>query len=111
MKKENMSYINLRQGVVSKPTLVLESEFDVNKLVKNPNKDWYVGIYKYSEEHKKILEETGSLAGIQDNFTNLLYFDFDSVGDLEQARQDALTTAQRLVEKGISEDAIECYFT
>jgi hypothetical protein len=108
--KETM-YLNLRQGVKSPPNLIPVNEFDPDKLVKNPNKDYYVGLYKYTEKHKQILEQTGTLAGVQDNFTNRLYFDFDSLENLEQARQDAITTAQRLVDKGIPDDAIECYFT
>lgn len=110
MKKEDM-FVNFRQGLKSSPKLVPVSEFNPDKLIKNPNEDYYVSLFKYNEEHKKILEEKGSLAGIKDTVTNRLYFDFDSKDNLEKAREDAILAASRLVEKGIPEDAIECYFT
>jgi KaiC/GvpD/RAD55 family RecA-like ATPase len=103
-------FVNLRDGLSSKPKLILTSEFNEN-LIKNPNKDWYVSLFQYNEEHRKILEEKGSLAGITNTITNRLYFDFDCKGNLDNARADALTAAHRLVEKGINENAINCYFT
>lgn len=111
LKKDSMDYfINLREGLHSKPRLIPVAEF-TDKLIKNPNKDWYVSLFLYNENHAKILEEKQSLAGIQDTVTNRLYFDFDCKENLENARQDALEAAQRLVTKGINEDAINCFFT
>lgn len=103
-------YLNFRTGLNSKPVLV-PADSDLNKLIKNPNSDYYISLYKYSEKHKQILEEKHSLAGIRDTITDRLYFDFDSKEDLERARQDAITTAQRLVEKGFPEGSIGVYFT
>lgn len=103
-------YINLRSGLNSKPHLIPESEA-LEKYVNSLDKDWYVSLFRYTEEHKKYVEETGSVSGIRDTLTNNLYFDFDSKSDLENARNDALVTANRLLEKGIPEDAIRCYFT
>jgi len=103
-------YINLRSGLNSKPHLIPESEA-LEKYVSSIDKDWYVSLFRYTEEHKKYVEETGSVSGIRDTLTNNLYFDFDSKSDLENARNDALVTANRLLEKGIPEDAIGCYFT
>lgn len=110
-KETRLQFVNFRQGLKSAPNLIPVTEFDTEKLIKNPNKDYYVSLFKYSEEHKKILEEKGSLAGIKDTTTNRLYFDFDSKDNLEKAREDALVAASRLVEKGISDEAIECFFT
>lgn len=106
-----LQYVNFRQGLKSSPKLIPVSEFNPDKLIKNPNSDFYVSLFKYNEEHKKILDEVGSLAGIKDTVTNRLYFDFDSESNLEKAREDALVAATRLVEKGIPDDAIECFFT
>lgn len=105
-----MFYVNVREGLASKPKLVPINEYTPD-LIKNPNRDHYVSLFQYREHHKAILEDKGSLAGITDTTTNRLYFDFDSKENLETARQDAITTAGRLVEKGFPDDAIGCYFT
>jgi hypothetical protein len=109
-QKEDMFYVNLRQGLNSKPLLVKANE-NIDKLVKNPNKDWYISLFKYTENHKKYLEEKGSLSGIRDTVTDRLYFDFDNKHDLEPARKDAVTAATRLIEAGVSEESIGCFFT
>lgn len=103
-------FVNVRAGLNSKPMLVDIKE-DINKYITNRDKDWYVSLYKYNEEHKKRLEEKGTLAGITDNLTNTLYFDFDSKDNLEAARSDALEVANRLIVRGFDEDNIGCYFT
>lgn len=110
MNKGETLYLNIRKGLNSKPMLVSIKE-DIDKFITNKNQDWYISLYKYNEEHKKILEEKGTLAGIQDNVTNRLYFDFDSKTDLELARNDALEVANRLLGNGFSEENIGCYFT
>ncbi|MCU9931018.1 hypothetical protein OFL77_27175, partial [Escherichia coli] len=81
-------YQQIRRGLNSKPMLVDIKE-DINKFIPNRDTDYYVSLYKYTDEHKKILEETGSLAGIRNTTTNTLYFDFDSKADLELAQKDA----------------------
>jgi hypothetical protein len=83
----------------------------IEKLIKNPSKDYYVSLFKYTEDHKKVFEEKGTLSGIRDTVTDKLYFDFDSKSDLNLARNDAITAAERLVESGVPEEAIGCYFT
>lgn len=105
-----MFYINVREGLNSKPHLVPSND-NIQKLIKNQNKDYYVSLFKYTEEHKKHLEEKGTLSGIRDTLTDRLYFDFDNKSDLDLARKDAITAAQRLIEHGIPEEAIGCYFT
>lgn len=102
-------YVNVRNTLTSKPTLVADNS-DITKLVTKTS-DWYRSLFKYNEEQKKQIEETGTVAGIRDTLTNMLYFDFDSKLDLSKAREDALETAGRLMTKGIDEDAISCYFT
>lgn len=109
MKGETM-YQNIRRGLNSKPMLVDIKE-DINNFITNRDTDYYVSLYKYNEEHKKILEEKGSLAGIRDTLTNTLYFDFDSKEDIDKARVDALEVANRLITRGFEEDNIGCYFT
>jgi hypothetical protein len=109
-KKETMLYVNLREGLNSRPNLIPMTE-KIEKLIKNPSKDYYVSLFKYTEDHKKVFEEKGTLSGIRDTVTDKLYFDFDSKSDLNLARNDAITAAERLVESGVPEEAIGCYFT
>jgi hypothetical protein len=104
-----MMYLNIRNGLGSKPKLVPENS-DLSKLI-TKSSDWYRSLYKYNENQKKQIEETGTVSGIRDTLTNTLYFDFDSKDDIELARQDALETANRLLTRGFEEDQISCYFT
>lgn len=103
-------YVNLRAGLNSRPNLVPVSE-NLNKLIINKDQDYYVSLYKYNDSHKKILEEKNTLSGIKDTVTNILYFDFDSKNNLEKAKEDALVVANRLIENGIDEEAINVFFT
>lgn len=111
MNKGETMFVNLRAGLNSKPMLV-DIKDDINKIIADKrDRDWYVSLYKYTQEHKQTLEETGTLAGIQNTTTNTLYFDFDSKKDLEIARKDAIEVANRLITRGFDEDNIGCYFT
>lgn len=103
-------YQNLRSGLNSKPTLINIKE-DINKYITSRDKDWYRSLYKYNDDHKAILESKGTLAGIKDTVTNILYFDFDSKEDLSIAQIQAIEVATRLVNRGFDEDEIGCYFT
>lgn len=111
MSGGKVHFLNLREGLHSKPKLIPLNEFNPDKLITNPARDWYVSLFLYNEDHKEILEEKKSLAGIRDTVTNRLYFDFDCKDNLENARQDALVAAERLITNGIHEDGIHCYFT
>jgi hypothetical protein len=126
MKQGETLYQNIRKGLNSKPMLVNIKE-DINKFITNRDQDWYVSLYKYTDEHLQTLEEAGTLAGIKNTITNNLYFDFDNkptpqdieiMGSekaytkaLEKTRLEALEVANRLVLRGFEEDNIGCYFT
>lgn len=103
-------YLNIREGLSSKAKLV-PANTKLESVIKNANKDYYVSLYTYNDSHKKILEEKGTLAGVEDTVTNRLFFDFDDKNNVENARQDTIITANRLLEKGIDENAINVYFT
>lgn len=103
-------YLNIREGLSSKPKLV-PATTKLESVIKNANKDYYVSLYTYNDAHKKILEVKGTLAGIEDTVTNRLFFDFDDKNNIENAQQDTITTANRLLERGIDENAIKVYFT
>ena len=126
MIKGETLYQNIRKGLNSKPMLVDIKE-DINKFITNRDQDWYVSLYKYTDEHLQTLEELGTLAGIKNTITNNLYFDFDNkptpsdieimglekaqIKALEKTRHEALEVANRLVLRGFEEDNIGCYFT
>jgi len=102
-------YINVRQGLNSKSNLVPISE--ATKIITDKNKDWYISLFQYNSEHKQIVDKTGTVSGIQDTSTNMLYFDFDSKHNLEEARKDAITVAHRAIEAGIPQESIHAQFT
>lgn len=103
-------YINIRDGLASKAKLV-PATTKLTEVIKNTNRDYYTSLYLYNENHKKILEEKNTLSGISDVVTNRLLFDFDHKTETEKARFDAIETANRLLAKGIPEEAIVPYFS
>lgn len=103
-------YINIRDGLASKPKLV-PANTKLSDAIKNVNRDYYTSLYLYNENHKKILEEKGTLSGIADVVTNRLLFDFDDKENVENARIDAIEAANRLLTSGIPEEAITPYFS
>jgi KaiC/GvpD/RAD55 family RecA-like ATPase len=107
--EEEMKFVNLREGLTSKANLVAANEYQ--NLIKDKSKDWYRSLFLYNQNHKKIVSTTGTVSGIEDTVTNILYFDFDSKDSLELARQDAIVTAHRLIDRGIPEQSIVAHFT
>jgi KaiC/GvpD/RAD55 family RecA-like ATPase len=105
----DMMYVNIRETVNSKPRLIPDTE-NLQNIITHTT-DWYRSLYKYTEEQKKKIEETGTVSGIRDTLTDILFFDFDSKNDIEKARTDALEVANRLLEAGFTEESIGCYFT
>lgn len=105
-----MEYYNFKEGLNSKGKLVTMDQ--LSKLEKDPNKDYYISIYKYNEDHKKRAEQNGSISGIRDVTTDILVWDFDSANNPEQARQDTVKLGQRLVEQfNVDPDSIQCYYS
>lgn len=105
-----MLYQNLRRGLNSRPFLVDYSE-DVSKYIEDFNQDHYTSLYQYSETHKSLLEEKGTLSGIKDTTTNRMYLDFDS-SDLEAAQKEAAAMAHRLVDDyQFNMNSINAYFS
>lgn len=104
------SYYNLKVGLSAKPQLVTIEQLKKMNIAKN--KDAYISIFKYNEDQKKRIEETGSVSGIKDVVTDTLVWDFDSKADPEQARADVVSLASRLVEKfNVDPDQIQTYYS
>lgn len=101
-------YQNFKQSVAGAPKLIPYN----GKLPSiNPDLDYYVSIFQYSAEQKKLAEKNGSVAGIRDVSTDKLYLDFDSKDNIDLARKDALIVAKRLVDYGVDPDNIHTAFT
>ena len=73
--------------------------------------DYYISLFQYTTDQKKLAESKGTLAGIKNTTTDKLYFDFDSKDNLELARKDALDLCTRLVDHDVSPDDIHTCFT
>lgn len=77
----------------------------------DPDKDYYVSVFRYNQKHYDQFQKSKSLAGIKDIKTQTLLFDFDDKKNPENARQDALTLVSRLQTQGISSNDINIYFS
>lgn len=103
-------YYNFKEGLNSKGRLMTLEQLD--KLQKDPNKDYYISIYKYNEEQKKRADEKGTISGIKNVTTDILVWDFDSANDPEQARADTVKLGQKLVDEyKVDPDCIQCYYS
>ena len=70
----------------------------------------YVSAFKYNEEHKKQFDKLGSVAGITDVTTDIIYFDLDNE-DIEVSRKDTIEVVKRLDNYGISSDQMKIFFS
>lgn len=105
-----MEYYNFKEGLNSKGKLMTLDQ--LSKLQKDPNKDYYISIYKYNEDHKKRAEQNGSISGIRDVTTDILVWDFDSANNPEDARNDVVSLSHRLVDQyNVDPDSIQCYYS
>ena len=103
-------YYNFKEGLNSKGKLLTLDQ--INNLNVDPNKDYYLSIYKYNEEQKKQVDTTGTVSGIKDVNTDVLVWDFDSATNPEEARKDTVELGRRLVEKyNVDPDTIQCYYS
>ena len=87
-------YYRVCKSLNEKGTLVKEGT-DFDKYKKG---EAYVSVYKYTDEHKKRFDETGTIAGITDVKGDILYMDFDGEHDIGQAQQDTVEAFSRLSE-------------
>lgn len=101
-------YTAFRETLNSKPKLI---PFNSKLPITKKDVDYYVSLFEYTDIHKKLYELKGTLSGIKDTTTTKLYFDFDSKDNLEAARKDAVTLAQRIIDQGVDPDNIVTSFT
>lgn len=104
-----MEYKRLCRGLADSGKLV-----PVNASIQehiNSEEDWYLSTYNYTEKHKDLFEQSGSISGIVDVTTDKIWWDFDSKDDVELARQNAISLCQRLLEKKVPEKDIVIAFS
>ncbi len=65
----------------------------------------FVSAFHYNEKHKEQFDKLGSVAGITDVKTNIIYFDLDNK-NIEQARKDSITVVDRLKGFGIASNQV-----
>ena len=104
-----MKYIALAEGLANRN--LIPTSHNIFDYLKKDNKDYYISLYKYNQEHFKKFKQTKSLSGIKDVKTDRILFDFDDSTDLEGARADAITLCGRLIEKGIPQEQICVFFS
>lgn len=111
-------YRRLTKGLNDIGTLIPENA-DIYKYIENKNSDYYLSIYKYTEDQKKTAEEIIEAEKLDKNgetvkykrprgvvkvdnvVTNLLAFDLDSKTDLNLAKKDTIAICERLHSMGI----------
>lgn len=91
-----MQYRRLTQGLNDKGILI-PSKDDVYDHINNQDLDWYLSTFLYSEEHKTLFNETGSVSGITDVVCDSLWWDFDSEWEPDAARKEAVVLCNRLI--------------
>lgn len=105
-----MNYIRICKGVQDKGILVPVNS-DVYKDV-DLTKDYYISAFLYNDEQYNTFKKTGTVAGITDTVTNKLYWDFDSVDNLEAAKDDAHTLCARLIKiYGLEPSNVAVFFS
>lgn len=92
-----MNYIRICKGVHDKGRMVSTTD-DIYKGV-DLTKDYYTSAFMYNDKHYQIFKDTGTVTGITDTITRKLYWDFDSVEDLNLAKADATELCNRLITK------------
>jgi DNA replication protein DnaC len=106
------SYKVLISSVKAPRKLVPYNENFYVETLKDLNKEEaFESLYIYNENHKKQLDETGSLAGIQDVVTDKIVFDFDDQSNPEVSLNDARTLTKKLLADGFDSKTILCSFS
>lgn len=103
-------YYNFKNDVDDPPNLLTLDQIQALELDKDKN--WFISIFRFNEEHKKIQDTKHSLKGIRDTITDVLVWDFDEEDDPNEARLRAVELCRRLNEEwNVGLDDISTYFS
>lgn len=103
------NYVRLSEGLTSYK-LIPETD-DIWNHIKSNEKDYYLSLYQYNQEHFDQWVKTKTVSGIKNTTTKKLLFDFDNATNPEAARQDAVTVVSRLLSKGIPAESVQVAFS
>lgn len=78
---------------------------------KAPDADYYESIFLYGENEYKQLQDTRTLAGIENVKTDRVVFDFDSKQDTKLAVIDSCELVSRLIKAQVPENAIRVSYS
>jgi len=81
------------------------------KHIKDLNNPWFISMAKYTQEQYEQWQKTHTLSGITDSKTDRLWFDFDSVDNLQNAIDDARLLCKKLLDLGMIEQNIQICFS
>lgn len=105
-----MYYSRICYGLNDRGRLLPTNE--LNNHIKDYEKDTYYSIFEYNELQYKHWLEHNSIAGITDVTTSKLVWDFDSISNLEKAKEETLLLVTRLQnDYKLNEYDIELFFS
>lgn len=104
-----MEYILLKETVNTRGKLIPISD-NLDNYIKS-NKDYYTSLFIYNQKHYDDFQKSGTISGIKDVTTNILYWDFDSKDDIKRAKDDAVELCSRLISRGISPSDVQIAFS
>lgn len=102
-------YQRLTTGINERGRLIPDSA-DVYEII-NKDKEAYLSAYLYNDEHKKIFDSTGSIAGITDVKSNRLIWDFDNEIEPSLTKPSAEELIKRLIGLGIDTKDLHITFS
>lgn len=102
-------YRRLCSGLNDKGVLI-PAESDVYEYITD-EKDYYLSIFKYTEDHKEVFAKTGTIAGITNVTTDRVLWDFDNEQNPQEAKDKTTILVSRLIEKGIDTKDIVISFS
>lgn len=106
-------YVRLCRGLADKGQLIPIHNGDLtdiyNKL--HLDKDAYVSVYYFNENHNVGFQKTGTVSGITDVVGDKLVWDFDCEDNIQLAQDDARQLVSNLKKIGFNDKAIRIFFS
>lgn len=99
-----------RKGNYSSPPGKLSIDFDMFGIPFV--QDAYHSVYKFDSEFKELLDTQHSVRGFNGRvYTSMFHWDMDDSDSLGNARRDTIELVDRLMEIGVEESNLRCYFS
>lgn len=105
----NKMYQALKKGLAGQPKFIPLTD-KILPHISEPEKSWFVTLYKYSQDQVEEYKKNGKIKGIRGATTNQLFFDFDST-DLNEAKENTANFIGKLIEDGFPEDSLQLFYS